>query len=116
MLARGQLRIEQPGDAESSTEEEVAEALAAWGLVAEEALELEEDFALWPDCVETFNLWRKVQTQWRAGGMGGATGLDYAGVQVVMNVHRIPKKRQADLLDLLQVMEIATLAEWAKKK
>lgn len=116
MLARGQLRIEQPGEAEASPEEEVAEALAAWGLVAEEPLEVEETFALWPDCVETFSLFRALQTQWRAAGMGGATGLDYAGVESYMRIRQIPKKRRPELMDGLQTMEIATLNEWALKK
>ena len=36
---------------------------------------------LWPCNVPTWRAWCDVQTQWRTGGMGGITGLDYAGVR-----------------------------------
>lgn len=116
LLACGQLRIERPGQGEDAPETARAEALAAIGLVATEPLELDEEFALWPENVPVFNFWQAVQTQWRTGGMGGATGLDYGGVQACMALRGIQKKDQAALFAGLQVMEVATLNAWDKKK
>lgn len=63
-------------------------------------------------------LWFAVQTQWRVG-VGGPTGLDYPGVESVMRLsfERSPKDRagRAELFVGLQVMERATLGEWARQ-
>ncbi len=113
-MARGQLRI---GDQqEREPEDEVVDALAAFGLQAEETLEIDDKFALWPECVDVFKLWQAVQTQWRTGGMGGATGLDYAGVEACMKLRGIRNKDRTELFNGLQVMEQATLQEWALQK
>lgn len=55
-----------------------------------------------------------VQTQWRVG-MGGPTGLDYAGVLAWMQAGNVAKRDRAPLLEKLQIMERTTLAEWARK-
>lgn len=112
-MARGQLRIESDDDAQQT---EVDAALAAVGLVASTPLAAEETFALWPENLPTYLLWQAVQTQWRTGGMGGATGLDYTGVQSCMALRGIRKKDRAQMFESLQAMENATLAEWDKKK
>jgi hypothetical protein len=45
--------------------------------------------------------------------MGGAgpTGLDYAGVEVVMRRCGVPRDRRDDVFDDLQVLEAAALAQ-----
>lgn len=113
LLACGQLIFEQ---SERKPEEEIDEALAAWGLVRDESskLQLDDTFALWPECLEIFLIWQSIQTQWRSG-MGGATGLDYAGVQAYMALRGIANKKRPELFSALQVMETATLKEWHKK-
>jgi hypothetical protein len=111
LLARGQLRIERPG----KTQANIDEALAALGLVATEPVDVDDEFALWPECLDVFNLWCSVWTQWRTSGTGKKTGLDYAGVQARMNASRIPVEEQGELLDGVQVMEWSTLQEWASK-
>lgn len=113
-MARGQLRIEQEQDDARQTE--IDAALAAVGLVATAPLAPEEIFALWPENLPVFNFWQAVQTQWRIGGTGAATGLDYGGVQAYMNMRGIRKKDQAELIAGLQAMEQSTLTEWDKKK
>jgi len=45
----------------------------------------EEIAYLWPCNVDTWGHWAAVQTQWRYGGMGSRTGLDYAGVRAYMD-------------------------------
>ena len=50
----------------------------------------------------------RVQTQWRVSGMGGAVGLDYQAVDVVMRRLRI-EDGDGELFAGLQVMEIAAL-------
>ena len=113
-MACGQLRIEQDqGDAKQA---EIDAALAAVGLVAIDAATPEVTFALWPENLPTFNLWQAVQTQWRSGGMGPPTGLDYGGVQACMALRGVRKKDQAELFAGLQAMEQATLSAWDRQK
>lgn len=82
---------------------------------AEEPLELEEDFYLWPECLPAFNVFQSLQSQWRVG-MAGATGLDYTAVEAFMRMNGVRRKDQAELLYCLQVMEFATLREWASRR
>lgn len=53
------------------------------------------------------------QTQWRVG-MNGATGLDYGGVQAVMQMRGIEDTN--DCLDRIQVMEFEQLTIQADKQ
>lgn len=115
LLARGELRFPSHRD-EPEPEEEVSAALAFFGLVASEPIEVEQVFALWPDCVEVFNLWNQVQTQWQ-GGMNGDTGLNYGSVIAYMkDVLLIPAKKRKELFDGLRTMECATLKEMASNR
>jgi hypothetical protein len=93
----------------------LTEALAAVGLVAEEPLDLDEDFYLWPDCVPAFNFWSVIQTQWQVGA-NGAFGLDYPGVRTCMEMRGIPKKERQELFALVQAMELAALDARSPKK
>lgn len=116
LLARGLLRIVDSEEDQESPADQYAEALAAIGLQVEGELDVEEVFELWPDNVVAFNFWRTVQTQWLYAGMGVATGLNYQGVKACMELRGIPKKAQAEIFAAVQVMEAATLREWAKQK
>lgn len=113
LLARGQLRIAYDDESDGEPEEVISAALAALGLEVEEPLELEEEFALWPECVPTFQFWQAVQTQWRIGMTGRATGLDYQGVKACMELCGIPRKKRTELFAGIRAMERATLNEWA---
>lgn len=121
--ARGQLYIPNQGEDPDDTTE-IDEAAAAFGLqiTTEEEDDDEEDRPqpkqdlcyLWPDNVDTFNVWSQLQTQWRVG-MSGATGLDYTAVAAYLrDVVGIKKKDLPERFAEIRAMEVATLNEWAK--
>lgn len=72
-----------------------------------------EVFELWSDHEEAFRLFCRVQTQWRATGLQRSLGLDYAGVEAVMRMTRVPPGRRLALFDQLRVMEAAAVQAWA---
>lgn len=121
LWARGQLYIPRQG-APDEPQAEFDEALAALGLQAdaEEGAQTPEDRCyLWPCNVRAFQVWQGVQTQWRVGGMGDRTGLDYAGVSVYLrDVCRILPTRRiwAEVWAGLQAMEAAALNVWAEQR
>lgn len=61
---------------------------------------------VWPENWEAVQVWARSQTQWRVG-MAGVIGMDYAGLDVVMQ--RMDVADKADVFDRIQVMESATL-------
>jgi hypothetical protein len=65
---------------------------------------------VWPDNVDTVNVFIAASTQWRVG-MGGATGLDYAALPAIMKFVGIPKKRQSEVFEGIRLMERAALDE-----
>lgn len=106
---RGELQATSSDDATDHRERD--DALAAFGLRLDAPAPQLEPFHLWPEHVPALVLWTAVQTQWRHG-FDGPTGLDYAGVRVVMRHQRAPRER----FDELQIMERAALAEWASQR
>ena len=91
-------------------------ALAAFGLVADRpAVPADEPFYLWPELAAGFELWTRLQTQWRVG-MAGPTGLDYSGVAAVMRMLGLRPKVQRERLWQIQAMERAALDFWAETK
>lgn len=62
------------------------------------------------------NLFIVLRSQWRVGGMGGATGLDYTSVFCVIDrLHRdSTTERKDELFADIQIMESAALKEMAK--
>ncbi len=67
------------------------------------------DFEIWPENVETLNMFCSLQTQWRVGPMGGYLGLEYPGVwSALKGVVRGRKTRRAMFTDI-QAMELAAL-------
>jgi hypothetical protein len=115
-LARGELEIGRDED-EPTPAEELDQALASFGLVLDDPADSTRPriFCLWPEHEEVLGLWFAVQTQWRVG-MGGATGLDYCGVEALMRVRQIGRgKARSQLMADLQIMERAALSEWAEE-
>ena len=55
-----------------------------------------------------------MQTQWRTG-MGGATGLDYAGVCAYMDECGMKPKQRKNTFDGIRAAENATLRAWGEK-
>lgn len=74
-----------------------------------------EPFHLWRQNVQAWDLFMAVQTQWRIG-MGGREGLDYHGVEVVMQRSGIAEPARDRLFADLRVMERAALKAWAEAK
>jgi hypothetical protein len=112
-MACGQLRFE--GGDEPEPEDVVADALAAWGLVAQSPLLLDDEFYLWPENEDVFWLWMAVQTQWVVAE-GARYKLDYPGAQVVMTMRGVRKRDRAQTFARLQMMEQACLNEWARNR
>lgn len=57
-------------------------------------------------------------TQWRVGGMGSATGLDYTAVLAFIRTLRLPREQADELFSDIQTMEaeaLAVMAEGADK-
>lgn len=78
----------------------------------------EELCYLWPCNVPTYAIWIRIQSQWRIGGMGERTGLDYSGIETYLRcVERIPPTRQwAEIWGGLQAMEAAALDVWTQQR
>jgi len=97
--------------------DDTAAALAAFGLRADGALPqppAARPYHLWPCNWPVWCVWVDVQTQWRVG-MAGPTGLDYAGVQAVLQ-QRLPLRQRKTAFWLLQGMEEAALQEYARRR
>ena len=70
---------------------------------------------LWPCNLDAWHAWCELQTQWRHG-MGGPTGLDYAGVRAYLDeLGHLGDERRA-LFSGLRAAEHATLEAWAEKR
>ena len=70
---------------------------------------------IWPDVVPIWQAWQSIQTQWRVGGMGGANGLDYAGVRAWLDECGPKNKAQRrEWFHCFQAAEQATLQVWAE--
>jgi hypothetical protein len=81
--------------------------VTAWGLSIEDVVSTVD---VWVDNFIAFNVFVALGTQWRTGGMGGATGLDYNVLPVVMRLKGIPKNEQPELFEDLQIMEQVALS------
>lgn len=118
-MARGRLRFPTAADACPKPDEEIADALAGFGLVMEadedEDEPVEDEFFLWPENVPPFELWLSVQTQWVIG-MNGPAGLNYAGVHACMSLQGVKKKKQAGYFAAIQSMESAMLDELSQAR
>jgi len=113
LLARGQIEFGDKGREEQSHADD---ALAMLGLTVDGSAEPdEEEFWLWPESEEAFDLWLSIQTQWSVG-MGGATGLNYPGVEACMRLRGLKKKSRQKLFLPIQMMERVCLEEWARQR
>lgn len=120
LWALGKLQTDDDQD-EPDPDDELDEAAAAFGLrVEHETLPDERAFFLLPDCVDSWVLWTRLQTQWRTVGVDGdRNGLDYAGVRAFMLAHgygRGKRRSERRALGDLQVMEVAAMNVWADQK
>lgn len=76
----------------------------------------EQEEYLWPECVEFWDVWTQLQTQWRTSA-AAATGLDYAGVRVWLDeCTRFEGDERRELWQCIQACEHATLEGWAARR
>ena len=73
-----------------------------------------EAVEIWACNWEAVLLFGAVCTQWRVA-FGGATGLDYTAVKVVMDMQDIKRDKQPEMLRDIQLMEIEALAVMREK-
>ncbi len=59
--------------------------------------------------------WQGVRTQWRVG-MGGVSGLDYAGVRSYLLDQGLTRDERRDVMRGIQACEAATLEVWAEQR
>lgn len=71
-----------------------------------EAIADADTIELWPENVESFSIFMRLQTQWRTSA-AGYTGMDYAGVAAFLRLARV--KSTPQLFADIQAMETATL-------
>lgn len=71
---------------------------------------------LWPCNVVAWRAWCDVQTQWRTGGMGGATGLDYAGVRAHLDEIGLCGDERRQVYDGIRAAEYAHLEARAERE
>jgi len=81
-----------------------------------EDYEDEDDFDVWPENWPIFQVFCAVRTQWRSGGNGGATGLDYATVYPLLERKGFTGQAFFDALDDIQTMEFAALEVLNRKR
>lgn len=94
----------------------VLSQLAAAGAMAgdDDGADGEPVIYLWPESVDAWAHWQQLQTQWRSG-MGGVTGLCYAGVRAYLDEQGIePGPERRELFDCIQACENACLHAWAE--
>lgn len=70
---------------------------------------------MWPCNVDAWRHWVDVQTQWRAG-MGGRTGLDYAGVRAYLDECGLQGLERLDVWNGIRAAEFATLDAYAEQQ
>jgi Phage related hypothetical protein (DUF1799) len=75
----------------------------------------QEPAFLWPECLLSWRCWMSVQSQWRVG-MGGPTGLDYAGVRAYLELAGLRKRERSEVFADLVLMERVTLEVWADRR
>lgn len=70
----------------------------------------------WPENWPVFELFCKLQTQWRQGGMGGPCGLDYNVLLSLLERQRLNDADFDQTIANIQVMEFAALEAMNQKE
>jgi len=65
--------------------------------------------------VAAWGVWCDVQTQWRYGGMGSATGLDYAGLRAHLDELGLCGDERRHIYNGIRAAEHATLEARAER-
>lgn len=70
---------------------------------------------MWPENWPAFEVFHRLQTQWRVGGVG-PTGLDYNVLFVLLDRKRLNDEDFDQFVADIQVMEFAALEAMNRKK
>ena len=76
--------------------------------------EKEEDFELWPEHQNVFDLFMRCQTQWRISGLGQVTGFCYDSVLAIAKLYEYDDLKS--VIEDLQIMEIKAIEILNKDK
>lgn len=77
--------------------------------------DMDEEVELWAANVQCFTVFEAMGTQWRMG-MGGATGLDYQALPVVMDMAGLEAGERQEVFRDLRVMEQEALRTMADNR
>lgn len=77
--------------------------------------DVQEEVELWAINYQSFSVFEAMGTQWRMGA-GGATGLDYQALPVVMDMTGLDQESRQDVFRDLRVMEQAALKTMADNR
>ena len=72
--------------------------------------EASEPTPIWPENLTAYNAFVSLLSQWRVG-MGGATGLDYTAVPVVLEMLATPRPEWPAVFGDIRLMEDAALEQ-----
>jgi hypothetical protein len=75
-----------------------------------------DEVLVYPENALAVAVFLDLGTQWRHGGMGGVTGLDYAVLPAVFELRGIAPEERPDLFDCLRVMEREVLVMMAEQR
>lgn len=87
--------------------------MAAFGLRPEDYAE--EVLEIWPECHQAFLIFQRMTTQWRVGGMGGPTGLDYNVLFALTERLGLSTEDRDQLEEDVMVMESEVLTIFAEE-
>lgn len=65
---------------------------------------------MWPACWPAFNLFLRVQSQWRTG-MAGVTGLDYVALYPLIDRMNLDQREWDEVFDDVRAMEAAAIEQ-----
>lgn len=71
---------------------------------------------VWPENWGVFRLFCRLDTQWRVGGMGGVSGLDYSAVYPLLDRLAASSQEWDEMLEDLQALESGALSEINRKE
>lgn len=69
---------------------------------------------VWPDNWLAVTIFDAISTQWRVGP-GGAYGLDYSVLPLVLRLRGVPRAEWPELFECIRVMESEALATMRKQ-
>lgn len=77
----------------------------------------EEPIEVWPEHVRAWHFFcDSCSTQWRSGGMGGPTGMDYTAILAVIQFDEQDKEAAKELFEQVKLIERGALTAMAEAR